>query len=620
MISDKESTLPTEYLIDHLRSNLSKSPVTHSLTVNVIESCPKRTTSLFPYIEDTPKVWAQQVLVTVAADVKQGAKGVTIDHASAENIREEQNATNAMRNSDMPNACSNSASSKNNGKLFLCAMEAYVFHVPTTSSCLVYISKVDSTGYHPTVTAISENPASDTSPSNEQPRTRLPPITYYLLKAFLSFYHPLSPSRSHQIQRPFHHRHVYVTLFARSATQYLFPNSVLGGKKVLGGVKLCKWWRRTFEDVILDLQREQRGANETTKALGFQNYLTYFLPAYDHLEARSLVGINASPTIDANTSVQPSEHVEWRYLPPADPSLNSLLFPPSSNSGSFESEAIRISRPLGMVVPTFDDDPKARFLVELVMNSPLNKLTKGKTRRHGTVDEVDNEQPDRKRQKLGTDNGQDVLSDTSTPTVNNSSALDATSSSNALKDVRERRRNDEMKLRQQDEAALTAVSWDDFWTRMGYRQECISGDVTGFFSMYVGLPVQANAVPEPITSPLRENKEIEPPQSAPHQISHPLFARIGAALLNHDFANLALAIEGTRRFLDQTENIVVAEIGEELWKTRCFARVERNEEGKAFETRRSGGAPELGGAVAAEQSSQPVVNVLQVRKKKKPSK
>lgn len=617
MASNSLSIPRMEYLIDHIRSRLSNSPITHQLTITVIESRPNRTTSLFPYVEDTPKVWVQQVLVTVAADIKRGESTDIKKDTSVRGIDEAKNALGSTSTSDN----SHSASSRNNGKLFLCAMEAYVFHVPTTSSCLVYISKVDSTGYHPDMPSSSTgDPTSDPALASEKPRSRLPPITYYLLKAFLSFYHPLPPSRALQIQRPHHHKHAYVTLFARSATQYLFPNSILGGKKVLGGLKLCKWWKRTFEDVLVDLQHEYQAENDKSKASGYEKYLTYCLPGYDHLEARSLIGISSLSNIKANTSTSQTEGpIEWQYLPPADPSLNSLLFPPTSGPTTPEQVTERKQRPLGMLVPTFDDDPKARFLVELVMNSPVEKFRKTKVRRDVTAEEPDDEeQPDPKRQKLSTDATKETASSSTVSAENDQNAAATTSSSNVLKAMKERKRRDEQKLRQQDAAALRAISWDDFWTRMGYRQECISGDVTGFFSMYVGLSADAGGSDS--TASHNASEELEAPSTSPHQISHPLFDRIGAALLNHDFATLALAIEGTRRFLHQTENIVVAEIGAELWKARCETRVECNEKGKAFQERKPSDATDEGRVGGTVQSVQPVVNVLQVKKKKKPTK
>jgi regulator of Ty1 transposition protein 109 len=590
-----------EYLIDHLRSRLSASPVTHSLTITVVESRPKTTTGLFPYVEDPPKVRVQQVLVTVSADVP--PPNNSGDQDAGEKKDEGRVETGCeSRNQGL----TNSTSSKDPHRLLICALEAYVYHVPSTSSCLVYISKVDSTGYSPNTTPNTENPAEG---STSRPKTRLPPTTYFLIKAFLSFYLPLPPSTSPQIQRPqiqrpHHHKYAYVNLFARSANQYLFPNSILGGgKKVLGGVKLCKWWKRVFEDIVTDLKEES--------AADYQSYLTYYLPSYDQLEARSLLGI--TPTSTASPAIQPSARPDWQYLPPADPSLNSLLFPPEVTSADSATsteteEQRRKSRSLvGMLIPTFDDDPKARFLVELVINHPAAKMrTKGK--RSGHMDDAND--AGRKRQRLE----ESIPVDGAVDGIVDTSNTDGASSSSAIKDIKEKRRNDERRLRQEDAAALASVSWDNFWTRMGYRQECISNDVTGFFSMYVGLP--SSAPTNTVTSTSVAQEDGEPTTSeGPHQVTHPLFSRIAAALLNHDFANRQLAIDATGRFLRQTENIVVAEIGQELWDERCIARVEKNEKGKAFQE--SSGTHGGGFGTAA---AQPVVNVLQVKKKKKPVK
>lgn len=352
-----------------------------------------------------------------------------------------------------------------------------------------------------------------------------------------------------------------------------------------------------FEDITADL-REKPGA-EGTVSSDLESYLTYYLPSYEHLEARSLLGIPATPTTPAAP--------QWLYLPPGDPTLNSLLFPPTPSSTAKDTTGDRKSRALAMLVPTFDDDPKARFLVELVINNPTGKMRTNRTKR--SVSEADDQQRDgAKRQRLDetaqTDDARDI------PHVKASSqasTTDATSSS-AIKEIQEKRRTDERRLRQEDAAALASISWDNFWTRMGYRQECISGDVTGFFSMYVGLPPASS----PITT--QDEQESQPAEETAHQVSHPLFGRIAAALLNHDFANRTLAIEATRMFLDQTQNIVVAEIGKDAWDRRCIVRVEKNDAGREFQ---DVGMP---GAASGANQAVPVVNVLQVKKKKKPAK
>lgn len=604
----------TQYLVDHLRSQLSASPVTHPLTITVVESRPKNTTALFPYVEDSPKVRVQQVLVTVSADVElrngesgEHGEGTRDDDGAADVTNDSQDHQTALDTSIHPE------------RLLICALEAYVYHVPSTSSCLVYLSKVDSTGYSPASSAAPRGELSTSSPSNS---ARLPPTTYFLLKAFLSYYHPVPSTRSRQIQRPYHHKHVYVSLFARSANQYLFPNSILGGgKKVLGGVKLCKWWRRVFEDIIVDLEKENGAGKDTsTQESEFRSYLTYFLPSYDQLEARSLIGIPPTSNQAPDTG-QSLRTVDWQYLPPGDPSLNSLLFPPDTTptaENTPHSDHERKSRSLGMLVPTFDDDPKARFLVELVINNPVGKMRTGKMKRQGQHEDTQGD-GSRKRQRLQENGRADDGCEASAGAEDVVDALqpDGTSTSSAIKDIKDKRRNDERRLRQEDAAALATISWDNFWTRMGYRQECISGDVTGFFSMYVGLSPSSTAAPP--TERVAQEDEEQPTGEGPHQVSHPLFSRIAAALLNHDFANRTLAIDATRRFLGQTENIVVAEIGKELWDSRCVARVERNDKGRVFQQSKTGTGTASGNA-GAVGASQPVVNVLQVKKKKKPVK
>ncbi|KAJ9109823.1 hypothetical protein QFC20_003239 [Naganishia adeliensis] len=210
-------------------------------------------------------------------------------------------------------------------------------------------------------------------------------------------------------------------------------------------------------------------------------------------------------------------------------------------------------------------------------------------------------------------NGSIPVDDGPVEAVADTSNTDGAPTSSAIKGIKDKRRNDERRLRQEDAAALATVSWDNFWTRMGYRQECISNDVTGFFSMYVGLPPSTTTANS--SAPVAPEDEEQTASEGPHQVSHPLFSRIAAALLNHDFANRQLAIDATGRFLRQTENIVVAEIGQALWDSRCIARLEKNEKGKAFQES-SGTKDGDSGATAA----QPVVNVLQVKKKKKPVK
>lgn len=92
---------------------------------------------------------------------------------------------------------------------------------------------------------------------------------------------------------------------------------------------------------------------------------------------------------------------------------------------------------------------------------------------------------------------------------------------------------------------LSKVRPDEFWERMSFRQECVAGAVTGFFSM--GISVPEDCMPSPRPSPLA-------PQ--PGQVPRSMNRRILSSLLTGvEFSTLERArkatgvIEGTVRGL-----------------------------------------------------------------------
>jgi hypothetical protein len=103
--------------------------------------------------------------------------------------------------------------------VLIVALQAYLYTVPSSSLSILYISKVDTSGYS---------------------TSRLS-LTKKLMTTFIS-YHLDAGRVSNRVQ---------VALFARSQGQYLFPNSVQGGgKRVGGGLKLCGWWKGVYEEVV----------------------------------------------------------------------------------------------------------------------------------------------------------------------------------------------------------------------------------------------------------------------------------------------------------------------------------------------------------------------------------
>ena len=95
----------TANLRDHLLHALSSLPGTRHFHIHVLVSSPRKHTSLYPYATTRPRVYAQDILILLS----------------------EQRDLSAPR-------------------IFVTAIEANVFNIPQTSSAILYVSKVDSTG------------------------------------------------------------------------------------------------------------------------------------------------------------------------------------------------------------------------------------------------------------------------------------------------------------------------------------------------------------------------------------------------------------------------------------------------------------------------------------------
>ncbi|TFY59048.1 hypothetical protein EVJ58_g6023 [Rhodofomes roseus] len=273
-------------------------------------------------------------------------------------------------------------------RVVVSAIEAALYNIPATSCGILYISKVDSTGQ-----------ASRPSP------------TATLVRAFLRHY--ADPST-----RPIAADHLWIQLFARAQGQYLFPNSAeFSGKKPLADVQLCAWWKRILTDVTREL-RESRGD------VMIRPY--YLLPGYNELEAtQSLRMLVVHPPADA-----PAEFA-WIYGHPYSQAETPLPCPPATKEGNQTN--------LGHFIPSFDDDPKSRFMDEIAHTTNADGVSS----------------PKRKRRKTGGSRPEPPSDD-----------------------------EDEDRGR----GELNKVSPEEFWERMSFRQECISGVVTAFFVVALSSP------------------------------------------------------------------------------------------------------------------------------------
>ncbi|PFH53932.1 hypothetical protein AMATHDRAFT_44973 [Amanita thiersii Skay4041] len=324
---------------------------TRDFHLHLLVSAPRKNSSLYIFAKPLPRVYLQDILVLLS----------------------EQSSPNAPR-------------------IIVVAIEACLYHIPATSTLVLYVSKVDTTG-----------------------QGRAPSPTATLVRSLLSFY--ANPST-----RPIPTKHFWIHLFARAQGQYLFPNSSdFPGKKPLADIKLCVWWKRILSDVA---QKVQSQVNPQTQ---FQ--LFYLLPGYSEFEASNAINYAASSL----TSLQHT--VVWTYGHPYSQINISLPCPRNTNSNN-----------LGHLIPSFDDDPKSRFLDDIAyttngdVKSPARKRARASSHHEGT---------------------------------------DSHSSSNT-KGKNDREGKSEAPL-----GELGKVSADEFWERMSFRQECTSGAVTGFFAVGV---------------------------------------------------------------------------------------------------------------------------------------
>ncbi|KAF7291622.1 hypothetical protein HMN09_01253300 [Mycena chlorophos] len=235
---------------------------------------------------------------------------------------------------------------------------------------------------------------------------------------------------------------------ATRPSQYLFPNSAdFSGKKPLSDVKLCAWWKRVLGETVDAVKTRAQAEIVKTE-------MCYAL-------ARASTHPNAS-------------NASWVYGHPYSQKEIPLPCPPPPGS----------TRNLGHFIPTFDDDPKSRFMDEIGCDEEVIKS------------------PPKKR---------------------------------ARTDNTEKHAVDKGAKEKEDKVAgeLTRVSVDEFWERMSFRQECVAGAVTGFFTVAVSCKMPPH-------------NGLSPLAPSPGQVSSQLNKRVLSSLMTGlEFSTLERAIKAT---------------------------------------------------------------------------
>lgn len=543
-------------LLSHLQTTFDKLPNPHKVSLTVLASSPKRTTSLFPYTAHHPRCFQIDYLVTLGCDVKDGpSKGGDPADSTRPSSVEEVTDGPVDKEDEHDHHIQNAGEEKvekGTSHVLTTALSAHLYILPLQKTSILYISKLDSSGY---------------------PTTPLP-LTKTFITSVLSYF-LLPENRPTPTMR--------IQLFARSQGQYLFPNSAEGPKKVLGGLGLCGWWKGVYEDVAA-----------AASGIGGVK-LGMVLPGYSAGEAKGMLG--------QRKPLPPG--MEWTSTPPFH---DTPLASSSSSSPSVSQDTV--TRPsLADWIPSLPDDPKARFLDDLVSDGAEDP-----TRRRNMLKPKDPSNPGSSSSSIQTQSG--------TGPSSTSQKKDGHRARVQAEDEAERRFTS---------STLERVSKEEYWERMGFRQECISGDVTGFFSLestipkpgleapYSLAPPTVSPVPTTITS-VSSSSALGPsssgsgsgsgildPKATRTSLPPSIVERVTAALVNTDFKTYELAIEHTAIWVKSVKALIIDEIGEEGWRG-CNGTVEA----KAG----TGAAAVAGEGNKAKRQEAPVT-ILQVRKKKK---
>jgi regulator of Ty1 transposition protein 109 len=228
---------------------------------------------------------------------------------------------------------------------------------------------------------------------------------------------------------------------------------------------------------------------------------------------------------------------------------------------------------LGDLIPAFTDDPKSRFLTELTSST---------------------QQP----------SGEEDDWDDAFHTLSSMSAF-------AAQPRREKIEADKKRER----ARLDGVSVEEFWERMGWRQECCSGQLVGFF---VVEPREAKK-PSTSASPSRTTTAATAPSSSPPRahhsaLPHAAYVSLWSSLHNVDYSSAEKVATAHLRWKEGLRAIFS---GDKWAEVHSRVTVEGGATAPP-QSLGSGSAVVVGSELKRELVEEPkVVNVLAPRKKPK---
>lgn len=514
-------TDPSASLLSTIRSVLEASPPAvaepGTLRCHTLFSIPRQVKSLYPLAHIHPHdlehnkraasiaAFEEQIFITASWIPKQSAAGQADPKAGGD--------------ADAP--------------LLVLAMELYLYTIPESGAAVLYVSKLDSSGFGPRAipTAMRDSLSGEVFGDKKGfGNTLTATLSSAVTQHFTTFRHWDTDKGQAGIS------HVSVHILARSQRAYLFPSSPENkDKKVLSDGALIKWWRAVMSDVIVHTR--DQGA-PVRKAHGLQGDIDarafYLIPGYSKAESHPLVPLvrESDSAPSRSGSAGRAEHVlsqaGWVYghpysaagascadkdLPPLPLHWQTSSFVVSSSGES--SKVIqepgsdgydpRKMRTVPTLMPHFSDDPKTRFLDEMAGDAHEHSGWKKKPSHAPVVTQEEKQNGIEKHLDLTTseasnkrpagDEGDNSASQKRAKTEESSEAGGSTGGSGVpLVTLRALMREREL---------MDDLPVDEFWERMAFRQECCAGNAVGVLViLFTRHPSADSAAKTPERQPL----------------------------------------------------------------------------------------------------------------------
>lgn len=415
---------------------------------------------------------------------------------------------------------------KDAAPLLILAMELYLYTIPESGAAVLYISKLDSSGYGPKGIPSSLRKFLSKQVLGEGKafgNTLTATLSSAVTQHFTTFRH--WENSSVRIN------HLSVHILARSQRAYLFPSSPENpDKKVLSDGGLIKWWRAVMSDAIV-LTRSSTSSSDPIDARAY-----YVIPGYTKLESHPLV-----PLVREDGAKVLREAI-WTYghpyssngascaesdLPPLPLHWQNSAFVRGAKDGEAVEEGNgkaeydpRKVRTVPTLMPHFSDDPKTRFLDEMARDAHEHSGWKkkapssGESRENGNATEANHEGAEngKKGKENGTateaeqiaaaeENGKKRAAEDSqgsappekrpkTDTSDSPATTSSGPSSSGVPLVT-------LRALMRERSAMDDLPIDEFWERMAFRQECCSGNAVGVLViLFTRLPSSPSSPPQ----------------------------------------------------------------------------------------------------------------------------